>query len=116
VPFEQDVKELAYTIDPPCWVSYSGKGRNFKAAMEFRRKRALDDAQGQIDQVKERRMARRQIKSLMGADDPDQNFMVEITTAEGTRKVEYTDDINIGEDIARWAAENHRATIKIIPN
>jgi hypothetical protein len=113
VPFEQDVKELAYTIDPPCWVSYSGKGRNFKAAMDWRRNKALADAQGQIDQVKERRMARRVSQFMEMADH---NFMVEIKTSAGARRVEYTDDINIGEDIARWSAEDPTATIKIVPN
>lgn len=56
MPFEQDVKELAYVIDPPCWVSYSGKGRNFKAAMDDRRNKALAKAQDEIDRIKERRM------------------------------------------------------------
>lgn len=113
MPYEQDVKELAYTIDPPCWVSYSGKGRNFKAAMDWRREKCLREAQEQIDRVKERRMAHR-VGSFM--EMADHNFMVEITTSDGTRKVEYTDDINIGEDIARWSAEDPHATIKIIPN
>ncbi|WP_439357904.1 hypothetical protein [Bradyrhizobium sp. DASA03007] len=55
MPYEQDVKELAYTIDPPCWVSYSGKGRFFKAAMEDRRNKALKQAQAEIDRIKESR-------------------------------------------------------------
>jgi hypothetical protein len=113
MPYEQDVKDLAYTIDPPCWVSYSGKGKNFKSAMEFRRKKCLADAQQQIDQVKERRMARRVSNFI---EMPDQNFIVEIRTAEGGRKVEYTDEVNIGEDIARWSAANPTATITINPN
>ena len=58
MPYEQDVKELAYTIDPPCWVSYSGKGRFFKAAMDNRRNKALRQAQDEIDRIKERRMPR----------------------------------------------------------
>ena len=33
MPYEQDVKELAYTLDPPAWISYSGKSRDFKAVM-----------------------------------------------------------------------------------
>jgi hypothetical protein len=59
VPFEQDVKELAYTLDPPCWVSYSGKPRFFKAAMDDRRAASLKKAQKQIDAIKERQGIRR---------------------------------------------------------
>lgn len=55
MPFSQDVKELAYTIDPPCWISYSGKPRYFKAAMDERRDRSLKQAQSTIDRLKRRR-------------------------------------------------------------
>lgn len=53
--YEQDVKDLAYTLDPPCWVSYSGKGRNFKAAMDYRRNASLRKAQDTMDRIRERR-------------------------------------------------------------
>lgn len=53
--YSQDVKELAYVLDPVCWVSYSGKGRNFKAAMDARRTKALNQAQIEIDRIEERR-------------------------------------------------------------
>ena len=59
MPFEQDVKELAYTLDPACWVSYSGKPRYFKAAMDDRRSATLRQAQETIDRIKERQSARR---------------------------------------------------------
>lgn len=39
------VKELAYTLDPECWVSYSGKPRGYKSAMDGRRTRTLLKAQ-----------------------------------------------------------------------
>jgi len=52
--YDQDVKELAYTIDPPCWVSYSGKPRYFKAAMDERRHRALQQAQATIGRISRR--------------------------------------------------------------
>jgi hypothetical protein len=59
MPYEQDVKELAYTIDPTCWVSYSGKPRYFKAAMDDRRTKSLREAQETIDRIKERQAQRR---------------------------------------------------------
>lgn len=42
---EQHIKELAYTIDPECWVSYSGKPRQFKSYMEGRRTASLQKAE-----------------------------------------------------------------------
>jgi hypothetical protein len=112
MPYEQDVKELAYTIDPPCWESYSGKGRNFKAAMDNRRNKALALAQEEIDRIKERRMERRHYRA---SEDSTQNFMVEITSADGCRSVEYTDDICLGDDIARWSADPVQRIV-ITPN
>jgi len=55
MPHSQDVKELAYTIDQPCWVSYSGKPRWFKAAMDERRTKALEQAEATIGRIKKRR-------------------------------------------------------------
>ncbi|WP_315768495.1 MULTISPECIES: hypothetical protein [unclassified Bradyrhizobium] len=60
MPFDHDVKQLAYTLDPACWVSYSGKGRWFKAALDDRRNAALRQAQAQIDAVKARHAARQE--------------------------------------------------------
>lgn len=42
------VKALAYTIDPECWVSYSGKPKPFKVAMDIRRTAALNEADARI--------------------------------------------------------------------
>jgi hypothetical protein len=36
-----DVKERAHRIDPECWVSYSGKPKHVKQAMDVRRLVAL---------------------------------------------------------------------------
>ncbi|MGJ4953111.1 hypothetical protein [Bradyrhizobium sp. HKCCYLS20291] len=58
MPYDKDVKELAYTIDPPCWESYSGQSRYFKAVMDDRRNAALKKAQEQIDAVKNRQAER----------------------------------------------------------
>src|SRR5882724_7786783 len=55
MPYSQDVKELAYTIDQPCWVSYSGKPRWFEAAMDERRTKTLEQAQATIGRIKKRR-------------------------------------------------------------
>ena len=38
------VKALAHTLDPECWVSYSGKPKQFKQAMDIRRNAALAKA------------------------------------------------------------------------
>jgi hypothetical protein len=99
MPYQQDVKELAYTIDPSCWVSYSGKGRDFKGAMDGRRQRSLDQAQRQIDQLRARR-ANRRISRFV--EEATENFMVTMTHSGGVRAVEYSDNISIGDDITRW--------------
>ena len=39
------VKQRAYALDPECWVSYSGKDKAFKQAMDKRRTTALACAQ-----------------------------------------------------------------------
>lgn len=41
----QTVKDEAYKLDPECWVSYSGKPRDFKRAMDVRRLAALRKAE-----------------------------------------------------------------------
>lgn len=43
--YPQHIKELAYTIDPECWVSYSGKPREFKSYMDVRRTASLQKAE-----------------------------------------------------------------------
>lgn len=43
-PWPQEIKEAAYKLDPECWVSYSGKPRDFKRGMEVRRKASLEAA------------------------------------------------------------------------
>ncbi len=55
MPYEQDVKELAYTLDPPAWVSYSGKPALFKAAMDDRRTASLKDAERTINRIKRKK-------------------------------------------------------------
>lgn len=45
MPIDQDVKEVAYKLDPGCWVSYSGKPRPFKQEMDLRRSASLAHAQ-----------------------------------------------------------------------
>jgi hypothetical protein len=40
----QDIKERAHSIDPECWVSYSGKPKHVKQAMDVRRLAALKQA------------------------------------------------------------------------
>lgn len=43
--YPQHVKELAYTLDPECWISYSSKPRAFKSYMDGRRTAALQKAE-----------------------------------------------------------------------
>lgn len=45
---DHEVKLLAYTLDPECWVSYSGKPREFKQMIERRRVDALAKARAQL--------------------------------------------------------------------
>ena len=113
MPFEQDVKELAYTLDPPCWASYSGKPRYFKAAMDDRRNASLRTAQDQIDSIKRRQRGTRVSQFV---EEPHENFMVSITSRDGCKSVEYTDSLNVGDDIARWIAERPFKSLLITPN
>ena len=39
--WSQETKELAYKLDPECWISYSGKPRKFKSYMDQRRLASL---------------------------------------------------------------------------
>lgn len=43
--YRQEVKDIAYKLDPECWESYSGKPRAIKRAMDTRRTRALQEAE-----------------------------------------------------------------------
>lgn len=43
--YPQAVKDIAYTLDPECWVSYAGKPRAHKSYMDGRRSAALAKAQ-----------------------------------------------------------------------
>jgi hypothetical protein len=43
------VKLVAYTIDPECWISYSGQPKQFKRAMDARRNAALRQAAARED-------------------------------------------------------------------
>lgn len=45
MPYPDRVKNLAYKLDPDCWVSYSGKSPGFKARMDCRRSAALEKAE-----------------------------------------------------------------------
>lgn len=46
-PWPDGAKERAYLLDPECWVSYSGKPRVFKRAMDLRRTASLKAASEQ---------------------------------------------------------------------
>ncbi len=46
--YPQEVKDRAYTIDPACWLSYSGRPKNIKRYMDSRREAALILAQTQM--------------------------------------------------------------------
>lgn len=43
------VKRIAYVMDPECWVSYTGKPREFKQRMELRRQASLTRAARMCD-------------------------------------------------------------------
>lgn len=45
----QEVKEIAYRLDPDCWKSYSGEPRVRKREMDRRRTAALETAQRRYD-------------------------------------------------------------------
>lgn len=53
MPHSPRTKDLAYQIDPKCWISYSGKGVSTKRAMDARRSYALEAAQKMLDDCDE---------------------------------------------------------------
>ncbi|WFU52236.1 hypothetical protein QA639_21245 [Bradyrhizobium pachyrhizi] len=115
MPYAQEVKELAYTLDPPAWVSYSGRPRNYKAVMDGRRSLSLIKAQQQIDAVIERRHGGRRVSQFR--DEPLDSFMVEIIDGDGCQSVEYSDSLCLGDDIQRWINDGRViGKITIYPN
>ena len=44
MPYKTEVKEKAYKIDPDCWESYSGKPKEVKREMDWRRQSCLEEA------------------------------------------------------------------------
>lgn len=44
----REVMARAYQIDPECWISYSGKDKKFKQAVERRRTAAIARANAEI--------------------------------------------------------------------
>lgn len=46
--YRQEVKELAYKLDPECWVSYSGKLKAHKQHMDYRRAKSLREAERRL--------------------------------------------------------------------
>ena len=44
MPYKQEVKDIAYKLDPECWVSYSGKPKEVKREMDWRRVDCLETA------------------------------------------------------------------------
>jgi hypothetical protein len=76
--YDQEVKDLAYTLDPPCWISYSGKGRHFKAVMDGRRTASLELAQQQIDGIKRRRHAQANPNPLKEALDLALGYLIKL--------------------------------------
>lgn len=72
---DQEVKEIAYRLDPECWKSYSGKERAFKQRMEGRRTRSLSKAQDIFDRSSPQRETfeeevRRRLDALEAATSP----------------------------------------------
>lgn len=47
--YVDEVRELAYQLDSECWKSYSGKSKQVKRCVEARRKKALEQAQKNIN-------------------------------------------------------------------
>ena len=45
---EARLHEIKYSIDPECWVSYSGHPKNYKREMDYRRKLATEKAHKQF--------------------------------------------------------------------
>lgn len=46
--YSRSTKELAYALDPECWLSYAGKPVEYKRRMEVRRSDALRRADKDI--------------------------------------------------------------------
>lgn len=47
--YRDEVKQIAYQLDPDCWVSYSGQPKAYKQRMDIRRLHALKKAQQEFD-------------------------------------------------------------------
>lgn len=45
--YSDKVKQIAYKIDPDCWVSYSGQPKEYKQRMDIRRLASLKKAQSE---------------------------------------------------------------------
>lgn len=50
--FPQEVKQIAYKLDPECWASYSGKPKPYKQMMDIRRTASLQTAQAEYESEK----------------------------------------------------------------
>lgn len=48
-PTRSEIMELAYKLDPECWISYSGKPKQFKQYIEIRRTAAIAEARKQLN-------------------------------------------------------------------
>lgn len=58
------VKELAYSLDPECWISYSGKPKEFKQRMEIRRATSMHKASEAIYEADVRHEREERIAAL----------------------------------------------------
>ena len=47
--YREEVKRVAYTIDPGCWESYSGQPKEVKRSIDHCRSAALDKAARQFE-------------------------------------------------------------------
>ena len=48
MPIDQDIKDRAHSIDPACWVSYSGRSKDLRRMMDARRNASLEKATAEI--------------------------------------------------------------------
>lgn len=89
--YSLEVKALAYKLDPPCWISYSGKSRDFKRAMDVRRTAALEKARVRVDRAPRGRsrpvVSRRTAWATSGARHA---YLLRMAKAEGLPYSVYT--------------------------
>jgi hypothetical protein len=111
--FSQEVKELAYSLDPHCWVRYSGKLKSFKQEMEVRRLASLSQASEAVGTARRIREHAVRVETL----EPKSKLAIKMidavaammkagtVTIEDVQMVSSLDDIKLTINLRRKCSE-----------